>query len=1411
MLRHLLALSSLVLLSSACPGIGLPDGGNEGEGEGEEGEGEGEGEGENAGEGEGEGEGEQPPTDPIREPNAGDPRNATLDSDCDGLTDLEEFTNTFAGGLRTDPADYDSDDDGVADGVELGRSAVIDSECPLTWQDLDPTTTTSPVDDDTDQDCRGDGIEDPNINGRVDAGEADPNEVDSDGDGILDTTEDPNCNGATDPGETDGTDADSDGDGVNDGVEVADGLDPLDPDTDGDGIDDGIDPNPLVADPDTDVDGIPDSLDSAPNNPDRDGDGLLDGAEDLNINGLLDSNETDPDRADTDGDGLNDGAEAAASTNARLADSDGDLLNDNVEVNITTTDPNDRDTDGDGIADGLEDRNGDGVVGAPNPAGQETDPKSADTDNDALRDGDEDRNRNGRLDAGETDPRVADRDSDGDGLSDQQEALLGTNPNEADTDADGIDDGDEVNDTTTDPTDADSDDDLLTDGIELNNGTNPLNPDSDGDGVLDGTEDRNHDGTHDAGEMDPRDDDSDDDGVVDGAEDSNQNGIHDADEPLDPLNGNDVNATISSSCAFPITPGLFPEAESDILLALSPDFAGADVRPIVRNGVTIGSSAFDAAHQVFAFALRRAPAATPQVQLTAIETGLGSDLTLPIVQSFQTWDQFDAVRGTYNLVSIVPPATRLNQVARVALGLAQGDVSLSLDFAGAPVEAAANVKLGLVVLQRSVNTSIVVGVATNLAQFDTAASGRDFRLEDINGGTAQGQVGDAVGTQCDVFDSQADTPVDFLWLLDNSGSMGDELAAVSQAVSDFSAAVGNTDLDARVAVATTEFEYRDTGPTFANDNDITGTCTFNGSLASVGPRVCMCAFTSPAESAQFSACINAIIDVDCDVAVPGNNCRAVNANDNTNILGGAGNEGGLGAAQEVLADVLSQAASPTRRKIRLDAKVVAIFITDSGDQTAAQNNTEQPYVPAAAFSGATFAGGEAAALTTSVTFWANLLGNRAGGGWDPNRTDEPPLFVSGILCPLALEVGDTGCNGEEDATGPEAPVFSGANNFDGERFAIGRYYGVLSELGGITGSIADSRGAGFAGANLGNISLTIEAILRAVVTASSPYELTHDPISSTIKVALEGPAVGACNLADVPRVTDLNGDGFLYDATTNAIAFVGDCRQLQVDTDIAASYRTWIDLTDDPDGEDQPCGGDCPDPLICVNDQCVCPADCGLDAGLAAGQTCDTETDGNADGFPDCIAECLPDCGGCDPGQECDVDSPSCTCACPTDCNFGDDLPEGFVCNLDTCQAECAPNGCAGDPPGPNFICGPNCVFECPSDCGGGLAPNERCNPLTCTPECSPDCNANCGGFTQCDATECACECRAESTCSAGFVFDVGACDCVCDAVALACPVTHAANLESCNCECQPNCNGACVGGEFCDVGTCSCQGLEGP
>jgi len=125
-----------------------------------------------------------------------------------------------------------------------------------------------------------------------------------------------------------------------------------------------------------------------------------------------------------------------------------------------------------------------------------TDPENPDTDGDGLLDGDE---VYGKLNPfkerafypefpGSTNPLSP--DTDGDGLTDYEEIMIyKTDPNNPDTDGDGLSDGDEVLKYKTDPLKADTDGDGLSDGDEvLKYKTDPLKADTDGDGLSDGQE-----------------------------------------------------------------------------------------------------------------------------------------------------------------------------------------------------------------------------------------------------------------------------------------------------------------------------------------------------------------------------------------------------------------------------------------------------------------------------------------------------------------------------------------------------------------------------------------------------------------------------------------------------------------------------------------------------------------------------------------------------------------------------------------------------------------------------------------------------------------------------------------------------------------------------------------------------------
>lgn len=138
-------------------------------------------------------------------------------------------------------------------------------------------------------------------------------------------------------------------------------------------------------------------------------------------------------------------------------DSDGDGIPDAEEATYKT-DPHNYDTDGDGYSDGYEIANG-------------MDPLKPNVYNNPNRP------LPGQSQAPATKaPPTSALDSDHDGLTNEQEATLGTNPNNKDTDGDGLSDYDEVVKYKTNPLKADTDGDGFPDGQEVKSGYNPLGP-----------------------------------------------------------------------------------------------------------------------------------------------------------------------------------------------------------------------------------------------------------------------------------------------------------------------------------------------------------------------------------------------------------------------------------------------------------------------------------------------------------------------------------------------------------------------------------------------------------------------------------------------------------------------------------------------------------------------------------------------------------------------------------------------------------------------------------------------------------------------------------------------------------------------------------------------------------------------
>lgn len=152
---------------------------------------------------------------------------------------------------------------------------------------------------------------------------------------------------------------------------------------------------------DSDLDGLADCFEQIIgtdiNNEDSDSDGINDGVElDNQLNPLNSVDATE----DIDSDGLSNLVEITISTNLRNSDSDGDGIDDGDEVNVHKTNPLSSDSDNDGLSDQFE------ITHSLDP-----------------------------LNGGEEG-----LDSDGDNLTALEEQAMGTNPNLADTDGDGVND-----------------------------------------------------------------------------------------------------------------------------------------------------------------------------------------------------------------------------------------------------------------------------------------------------------------------------------------------------------------------------------------------------------------------------------------------------------------------------------------------------------------------------------------------------------------------------------------------------------------------------------------------------------------------------------------------------------------------------------------------------------------------------------------------------------------------------------------------------------------------------------------------------------------------------------------------------------------------------------------------------------
>ncbi len=960
-----------------------------------------------------------------------------------------------------------------------------------------------------------------------------------------------------------------------------------------------------------------------PDNPviDSDCDGLSDAEEFATL--YAGDKKTDPGNPDTDGDGIPDGVEAGRTTNL---DASCTKFVGDVDPNTTTT-PTDPDTDADGCPDGAEDKNHDGKADAhesdptvPNtdcsgvkpdsdgdgiPDETEeligTDPKSADSDGDGLTDAEEDKNANGQLDPKETNPKSADTDNDG--LSDYDEINVhGTDPQKVDTDGDGIPDDAEVGVSLT---------------CDKKNLTDPSSSDTDGDGISDGVEDPNHNGCLDAGEKNPKD-------------------------------AGDVSPTDQKACAEnqlkPVQVIERRDQRADMTLALASQFSSASITTLKNNGYDVGAMFWDNQKQIAGFALkiRSIPGNTPGEQLTDLEKKVGGAGSMSsgskLAQTFTTWDKFSAIVAQYDW----------NDNGNETVGKAANDLVKSVypSITGLLTNMGSEkgiFRLKIELVRRSSNSTVVIGALANKSSLEAKNNEGDakfFQVEDVTNGSAVGQYGDQIAVQCDRLTVPSYQPIDFIWVVDNSGSMETKQNAVKQAAQQMGVQLSNSTADWRLAVIASDADAISCS-SFSSDgkcNDPAGwnNCTYPNSNISCPnylnistPHPRFCEFTRDTE--EFKTCMGNLgtsghwnemffRPVACllgrESPVPSNSTLSSNSCGRPNV-----NASNYYYQYTIPPDpyvLLKRSATENRNKLRDNSLISFIFLTDTNDHSDNSNQSN---------------------VNNWVDFFLNI---------DEKGTALSKAFVAGIVCAAGMKCYDL----EDRVTNTWSTFFD-------------RMGGAYADLA----LDSDPQQAA-------KIQAAVAKILDLAIGKASTLTLTKSPISSTIKVAIDAELQGACNKDDIPRSRT---NGFDYDGAANAIKLYGNCRPKkgQEGKPISVSYRYWIDKTPNPDGLPT-----CPDNKIYSEQEkkCVCLPTCGLACGL--GYECDNNCECQCMNSQTCKAgylwsqekcTCVCDTSKVQCGSSFEVDENTCSCACKRTPDCGG-CPEGSNCNLSYCSCSAVIN-----------------------------------------------------------------------------------------------------------------------------------------
>ncbi|MDR0966086.1 MAG: hypothetical protein LBM75_06240, partial [Myxococcales bacterium] len=1049
----------------------------------------------------------------------------------------------------------------------------------------------------------------------------------------------PHGHGPTNPAQ-----ADTDGDGCLDGAELSKGLNP---NNSGD-----------CSSTDGDTDGLSDDLEallgSDPNNPDTDADGLTDGAEYYGTNNEGVSHghgPTSPLKPDTDADGLSDHAEIYThGTNPNQADTDGDGLNDGQEIRLGT-DPKKKDTDGDTCEDGFEIQYG--IQYGLDPLNKnDCPPPRVDRDCDGLTDAEE----------AQLGTNINNRDSDGDGLRDGYEMGVSFNPDPFNCpEADFLSDVHNPSGYTSNPKEKDTDDDGLDDYRERQLNTDPNNPDTDGDGLNDGAEvdGTDNDGKpHGFGATNPSKPDTDNGSVPDGAE---------VIGGLNPNSAGDDTGVVRDACGNPRSFSEKGVKDADLSLAFPSTFS--TVNTLTVSGKERGIMIYDPTNKVVGFALElpNSPGITAatiaaQEQLGRTIVASTSAITSAMAQNFTSWDGYPSAIGYYEQAGSGNATQRATNIVKGFLGNSVQGTLGSNSGSGT-----GNFKLQLQYLHRkdaSQNYRTIVVGALTTSTSDAAL----IELSDLAGGTALAQFGDKHPLACERVTITGDSKVDFIWVVDFSYSMEQWTAAVSAAADAMATQLNQAAIDWRVAVI-----YHDTDRATTRKHQPHG-------------------FTT--NITDFKNWVN--------VQANGDNpermfspVKQMLEHENTRWL--------------------PSMASANANRLRTGAKVVVIWLSDAKEQTI---NGVCDSGPGYSCYNTVDRNNPARSLPQGYATWADYFANLPGG--------MGKAFVAGIVPPVGIRL-----NAEEVVTSEYRDVIT----------ALGGIEMDIQNTNSFQQGIAQIMTAAIGSATSTKLKKPpIAASLKVAATKTmGTCNLADMPRSRTHGFDFDGTAqtltfYGNCRPDNTAQVAvsyryweDLTGPNPTYrDPITcqaplvpNALGTACVCSDCGGCDAGLACNRSTCQCACPAD-----CNGGCNGNLACDPDSCSCK--CELNVSCGQGRVWDGSND-----VCDCV--CAGDSSNCGPGQvfsqascscECAtvcgpneiLDPTTCTCGCP---NQGEACPIGQTFDEATCSCKCDMSQIDCSQLSPLYDPDPNrCGCSCQDDCGGTCRTDEYCHPGKC--ECLP-------------------------------------------------------------------------------------------